>query len=603
MKFGNIWKNVKTRFSGSDRVEPASGVFGELPASSAGRAGRFRLGARRVAVDAVSGAIRVADEITGEATGFVRDAVIGVIEGRRAVAKLGKPFIRDVVSAAVLTSSELGGNVREAIRQSVEGAVMGARDPKAGAQASVGVAEAARDLNIDFADVVSPAIHGVVTGVIATDGNLFDATSDIAYSLLESASGTDHDPVGVSHLILNQAIQASRAYGITSTDVVMGAAQGCIRAGYDIDRETGDAVHASLVAVVDAPLNTLAPLVRGSVVESITELAADLRARPHGWRGVVLWRAVKTLVHVGGIDSSAALAYYSLLAFFPLVALMVLALSIFWNPDSVRGIATEILLFYFPGLEEYLLGAIDYMLNARLVASLIAVAGIAVGTMGLFVAANRGVNLVFGCPPKKLLGATVSTIGITLLAILLFMVSIGLTAVFQLALNLAERLPAIGAQVNWVLFLVTSVASGVVPPLVGGLVFVITYKRFPNVPVQWRDATFGGFVTVIIFEATKHLFFWFANFSSHRSILYGSVSSVVLILIWSQVAGLIFLYGAALTKHATDLRPRSDEQSRFEDEMRREEARRANIRLGRTSRRDWRGNGDDFGPTNGYRSG
>ena len=603
MKFGNIWKNIKARIPGSSRsdgFESASAVFGDIPPSSAGR---FRLGARRMAADTVSSAIRAADEITGEATGFVRDAVVGVIEGRRAVAKLGKPFIRDVVSAAVLTSSELGGSVRESIRQSVEGAIVGARDEKAAAQASVGVAEAARDLNIDFADVVSPAIHGVVTGIIATDGNLFDATSDIAYSLLESAAGTDHDPVGVAHLIVDQAIQASRVYKITSTDVVMGAAQGCIRAGYAIDRETGDSVHASLVTVVDAPLNALAPLVRGSVAESVTELAAELRARPHGWRGVALWRSVKTLVDVGGIDSSAALAYYSLLAFFPLVALMVLALSVFWNPDSVRGITTEILLFYFPGLEEYLIGAIDYMLNARLVASLIAVAGIAVATMGLFVAANRGVNHVFDCPPKKLLGATISTIGITLLAISLFMVSIGLTAVFQLALNLAERLPAIGTQVNWVLFLVASVASGVVPPIVGGLVFVIIYKRFPNVPVRWRDATFGGFVTVIIFEATKHLFFWFANFSSHRSILYGSVSSVVLILIWSQVAGLIFLYGAALTKHATDLRPLPPDQTRFADERRREEARRANIELGRVSRRDWRGNGDDATSSNGYRSG
>ena len=62
---------------------------------------------------------------------------------------------------------------------------------------------------------------------------------------------------------------------------------------------------------------------------------------------------------------------------------------------------------------------------------------------------------------------------------------------------------------------------------------------------------------MIVFEVAKHVFLWSGSLLSHRSVVYGSLSSVILVLIWSHVAGVIFLYGAALTKQAGDLRPES----------------------------------------------
>lgn len=590
-KLGRAARQQATEVSGSAQPNARSP---EHSSSTMSRTRRIRRGAGRVAADTVSGAIKAADEISGEASVFVRDAVIGVIEGTSRVAKASRPVVREVTSAAVISSTEVGGDATESISQAVEGAVVGASragvsDGRASAQASEGVVEAVQGLGVDFTEVVSPAIHGVITGVLATSGNLFEATQETARALIRSAAESDYDVPEVAAIIVGEAIRATRLYRVGTSDAVMGAARGCVEAAYEIDRPTGEAVRVALLALVDAPLNLLAPPIRRSVSRAISDLTDELSARPQFWRGVALWRAAKLLMRVGGIDSGAALAYYTLLAFFPLTALFVLGFSAFLDPDTVRRIATEVFTFYFPSAEQFLSHAIDHLYSAQLLASILSIGAMGIGALGLFVAANRGVNRLFGRPPKKLYGTTISTVAISSLAVILFVGSMGFTAVFQAVLRLYDRIPIVGAPITTVLLPVATIVSAIVPLVIAGLVFVVVLKHFPNQPIEWSDATFGGLVTVVLFEIAKYIFF-FVNLFSQRDLLYGPISSVVLVLIWSHVAGMIFLYGAAITKQSSDLRPkiltRQAEEATVEE---REARRQANVALGRAPRRD----GDD----------
>jgi membrane protein len=554
------------------------------------RTRRIGRGAGRVAADTVSGAIKAADEISGEASVFVRDAVIGVIEGTSRVAKVSRPVVREVASAAVISSTELSGNAPESVRQAVEGAIVGASragvsEGRASAQASEGVVEAVQNLGVDFTDIVSPAIHGVITGVLATSGNLFEATRETARALIKSGAESNQDAAEATGIIVGEAIRATQLYNVGTSDAVMGAARGCVEAAYDIDRPTGEHVRAALLALVDAPLNLLAPPIRRSVSRAISDLTEELRARPQFWRGVALWRAAKLLMRVGGIDSGAALAYYTLLAFFPLTALFVLGFSAFLDPDAVRRIATEVFTFYFPGAEQFLSHTIDHLYAQQLLASILSIGAIAIGALGLFVAANRGVNRLFGRPPKRLYGTTISTVAISSLAVILFLGSMGFTAVFQAVLRLYDRIPIVGSPITTVLLPIATIISALVPMFIAGIVFVVVLKRFPNQPIEWSDATFGGLVTVMLFEIAKYIFF-FVNLFSQRDLLYGPISSVVLVLIWSHVAGMIFLYGAAITKQSSDLRPRI---LTIQAEESREARRQENIALGRSPWRDYDG--------------
>ena len=576
--------------------------------NSALKPGRFRLSslaafrrtrklgteASHAAVDAVTSAIRATDEITGEATGFVRDAVIGVMEGTEQVAKIGRPVVRDVVAAAVRSSTEMGGSIPEVSQRAVEGAIVGAASigvdsDAVGAQASAGVVEAVRELGGDFRDIVAPAIHGVVIGVLTTSGDLFEATRDTAVSLLTSGAQSGEDVAEVARIIVGEAIKASRIHAVGSTDAVMGAAQGCVEAAYAQGPELGDTVRFTVMAVVDAPISALAPTIRHSLNHAVADLSEELRDRPQAWRGVALWRALKTVIGSNGFDIGAALAYYLLLALFPLVALVIVGLSAFIDAAVIRRTVTEVVVFYFPSSKEFLGQAIDHLFTARLAASLIALGAMLFGAQGLFMAANRGVNRVFDCPPRRVLGVTVSTFATVIIAVVLFLFSVGLTVAFQLALGVIEDLPRIGGPLNDLLVLMGRVGSVLAPFLIAAMVFVIVYKYLPNRYVGWSNATFGAIVTVILFELAKYGFFWFANLASQRSILYGSLSSVILLLVWSHVAGMIFLYGAAITKEASDLRPQvpfSLRKRAIAADSAAEEKRQADMALGRSRRRD-----------------
>ena len=527
------------------------------------RTRRLGADASTAAVDAVSGAIRATDEITGEATGFVRDAVIGVVESTGRVARVGRPVVKDVVSAAVRSSTELGGSIPEVSRRAVEGAIVGAASvgvhpEDISAQASAGVVDAVRELGGEFHDVVAPAIHGVVIGVIATSGDMFQSTRDTAASLLTSGAQSGEDVVWVARTIVREVIRASRTYGVTSTDAVMGSAQGCVEAAYAQGIETGDSVRLEIMAVVDAPISRLTPTIRDSITDALADLSDQLRDRPQSWRGVAVWRAAKTLLAINGLDTGAALAYYMLLALFPLVALVIVGLSSFIEASVIRSTVAEVVVFYFPSSKDFLEDAINHLFEARLFASLIAIGAMIFGVQGLFMAANRGVNRVFDCEPRRMIDVTLSTFGIVFLGVWLFLTSVGLTLVVQVALNVLEDLPTVGVPLDRFLFVVAQVASILTPFFIAAIVFIVVYRYLPNREVGWSNATFGGIVTVILFELAKYLFFWFANIASQRSLLYGSVSSVILLLVWSHVAGIIFLYGAALTKEASELRPQGN---------------------------------------------
>ena len=529
-------------------------------ASAVRRTRRLGADASHAAVDAVNGAIRATDEITGEATGFVRDAVIGVIESTERVARVGRPVVKDVVSAAVRSSTELGADMPEASKRAVEGAIVGAASigvdsEDASAQASVGVVEAVRELGGEFHDVVAPAVHGVVIGVTATSGDMFQSTRETAAALLTSGAQSGEDVTEVARAIVHEAIQASKIYGVTSTDAVMGAAQGCVESAYTLGTETGDSVRLAIMAVMDEPVSTLTPTIRDSITDALSVLSGQLRDRPQSWRGVALWRAFKTLNSTNGLDTGAALAYYLLLALFPLVALIIVGLSSFIDSSVIRTTVAEVVVFYFPNSKEFLEEAIDHLFEARLAASFIAIAAMLFGAQGLFMAANRGVNRVFDREPRRMIDVTLSTFAIVFLGVWLFLTSVGLSIILQVSLNVIEDIPTLGVPIDRFVIVVAYVASIITPFVIAAIVFIVVYRYLPNRDVDWNDATFGGIVTVILFELAKYMFFWFANLASQRSLLYGSVSSVILLLVWSHVAGMIFLYGAALTKESSDLRP------------------------------------------------
>jgi membrane protein len=78
------------------------------------------------------------------------------------------------------------------------------------------------------------------------------------------------------------------------------------------------------------------------------------------------------------------------------------------------------------------------------------------------------------------------------------------------------------------------------------LLFATIYKIMPDAHVAWSDVLIGALVTALLFLLGKALITQYIGLADPAS-AYGAASSIILILLWTSYASLIFFLGASFT--------------------------------------------------------
>lgn len=273
------------------------------------------------------------------------------------------------------------------------------------------------------------------------------------------------------------------------------------------------------------------------------------------WRCVTMFRAVRYLLRAGAVDLAASLAYFTVLSLFPAVALVVIAAAWVGGSEAVREQVTRALVYYFPVSQSLIEEAVENLFRSSLAVGLAAFAGIVFAANGLFTAANRAVNRVFGVDEQNAARRTVVQAALSTALATLFLVSVGVSASLQLAVRFSDGAGGEAGALSVAAAVALGAASAALPALFTVLVFAAVYYLMPSARVEWRNAVFGALAGVVLFEAGKHLFFWFTGVAAGRNAVYGPIASFVVLLTWGYAAGMVFLYGAALTRAAGELRP------------------------------------------------
>ncbi len=179
--------------------------------------------------------------------------------------------------------------------------------------------------------------------------------------------------------------------------------------------------------------------------------------------------------------------------------------------------------------------------------------GIVITSNGLFMAAHRAVNRIFGTESTNFVKITGTQVIITTLIVILFLLSVGLTSFFLAVVTFLSRSVDSWGGLSTIAVVALGSISTVLQVVLTATVFAVVYFHLPSIRVEWRDAAFGALVAIFFFEIAKHLFLWYTNLAA-RGAVYGPITSFVILMIWAYISGLIFLYGAALAKNAGELR-------------------------------------------------
>jgi len=90
--------------------------------------------------------------------------------------------------------------------------------------------------------------------------------------------------------------------------------------------------------------------------------------------------------------------------------------------------------------------------------------------------------------------------------------------------------------------------SGVLLYLLGfaGEVFVLTsvYLVMPAGRLQWRHALIGGVTAALLWEVTRHILVWYFASLSQVNLLYGSLTTAIVVLLSLEIAATLLLLGA-----------------------------------------------------------
>lgn len=243
----------------------------------------------------------------------------------------------------------------------------------------------------------------------------------------------------------------------------------------------------------------------------------------------------------------AALAFYTLFAFVPIVFATVFTAGRFLGEEYVREETVEIVReFIGPAAAQTLKQALGNWKSPALTwgPGLIALGSLVFAATAFFVQLHDSLNIVwrvtrhrsavvFSIYRRALSFAMVLISGIVLLA--LFAVNAGLGA-FHVLLSEHFALPVR-------MYELLNLGVGLV---VMAILLTALFHFVPDARVRWRDAAVGGLTTAFMFTVGKWLMGEYLRLADLAS-AYGAAGSLVLTLIWVYYSSLIILLGAEFT--------------------------------------------------------
>ena len=260
--------------------------------------------------------------------------------------------------------------------------------------------------------------------------------------------------------------------------------------------------------------------------------------------GRFLLQTLKAFRANQGLLLAGAVAYYALLSIMPLLILTVIALSHVIEQPLLLATIGRYLEWLVPGQSQALVGELANFLQHRDVIGWVLLATMVFFSSLAFTVLENAMSVIF------LHRVAVRRRHFMVSALLPYGYILTLGAGLLLVTLVAGSLQAMGEDSvevfgrGWSL----SGFSGVLLYLLGvaGEVFVLTsvYLVMPVGRLLLRHALIGAVTATLLWELTRHLLVWYFSTLSQISVVYGSLTTAIVVLLSLEIAAALLLFGA-----------------------------------------------------------
>ncbi len=251
------------------------------------------------------------------------------------------------------------------------------------------------------------------------------------------------------------------------------------------------------------------------------------------------YRLLRRFVADQCIQRASALAYASLLAIVPLVALGMSAFTSFHAFDAVAGKISDLLLSnLLPTSHDVVQNYLGSVADKATALSVFGIIGLLVTSTALLNTVEEAFNHVWRITRSRpLLSKFIAFWATLTLAPIMIGASITITSYFT-ALPLINKVSASAALLDHVPF--------VLPWLMSSLALATLYMVLPNTRVPFRFAIVGGLAAGALFELSKIGFAFYVTNMVNYEKLYGALGTLPVFLIWLYLVWVLVLIGSEI---------------------------------------------------------
>ncbi len=247
-----------------------------------------------------------------------------------------------------------------------------------------------------------------------------------------------------------------------------------------------------------------------------------------------------------GILLSGAIAYYTLLSIIPLFTLLLTGLSHFFAEEQLLTIVQNNLSLLIGDQSEVLTSQIATFIDHRETVSWVVLLVLVFFSSMAFTVLENAMSVIFFHRViihrrHFLISAIIPYIYIALLGL-----SILIITLISGAMNMLDQSQITVFIWTWQMNNVTEAflyGLGMI-----GLTLLLTsfYMVMPVGKISFRYAFIGSVSVVILWEATRHILVWYFSTLSMVNLIYGSLATTIVALLFLEMAAIILLFGAQL---------------------------------------------------------
>jgi membrane protein len=260
--------------------------------------------------------------------------------------------------------------------------------------------------------------------------------------------------------------------------------------------------------------------------------------------GKFAWRVLKAFKKNQGLLLAGAVAYYALLSIVPLLILSVIALSHFVDQGELLQTIGRYLEWLMPGQSRAIVGELANFLEHSDVIGWVLLVTMLFFSSLAFTVLENAMSVIF----LHRIAFRKRRYWISVLLPYAYILSLGFGLLVVTLVS--ASLQAIGLESLVVLgheFSLSGV-SGVLLYLLGlvGEIFVLSsvYLVMPVGRLSWQHALLGGVTAALLWEITRHVLAWYYATLSKVNVVYGSLTTAIVVLLSLEIAATLLLLGA-----------------------------------------------------------